>query len=398
MYHLYATLLMSTALVSLATAGRSQPRIWSEWQTQHLGDAAPAPSEGVLVYFHASATAPDTPIAMPVLEISRVARWPVLRINRREENEPGAKDADILQFALNEISRLRREGYTTLVVAGVGRGGELAISVAGSGAVEALLALAPGELRRADWDLLERQPDAALEILQRGRDDIARSLEKSKARRNAVVLFGDWFDKVPEGRAPAFRYALWQAGEAFLLVDRPAGLPPDPYDGIGRFVRRYRDCLVNFLSASRTPRREESCDLSRGFAVGSDIGFTSGRRRLQLPAFSHRSLAPFLGRWQGDNVEGEYMIMESVEAGASSITFRTGYSSGPWLPFEPPSQQEERFFLTDDGSGLYRNFGTGTVSLKLVDTGELERVVSSPKQGQEAKMRLQRQRDFDTRN
>ena len=64
-------------------------------------------------------------------------------------------------------------------------------------------------------------------------------------------------------------------------------------------------------------------------ATGSDIGLPASPSVLKVPSGANQAFAPFLGRWEGDDEYGAYLIMESVQVGPTHVIFRTGFSPPP---------------------------------------------------------------------
>jgi pimeloyl-ACP methyl ester carboxylesterase len=266
--------------------------------------------------------------------MAKVATWDILRINRLGPVDGEEADDDILRFVASRITEARREGYKQIVVAGYSRGGWLALLAATLPNVDAAIGLAPGTA------------GARREALERTRDVLAQKLAGARTKRVAAFFFeGDPREDVSERRAAAIRRGLQKSGSAFIVVDRPPDLPGHSGGATGRFARRYRDCLLQFVRSADQPAGEVQCSRSSGYAVGSEIGFPAVRPALELPADADQALAPFLGRWEGDDKYGGYLILESIAVAPSQVTFKVGFSEHPgasitWI--------EDRPFQLDD--------------------------------------------------
>lgn len=370
--------------------------MWSAWETPALEKAGPGEARGVLIYFgEAPPGALEAPISLPFTETARTAQWDVLRINWSGEVDPDSPDADaLMRLAATEIGHARQEGYSPIVLGGQGLGAWLAISTAAAVSVDGLLALGPGTIRIADGRALESQPGALAARFERQRDNLADMLSKTRAKRVAVVLFeGDPSENVRGGRATAFRRALLQSAASFILIDRQSDLHIEAAIALGRFTRRYRDCLVRLIVTPITSAGEDKCDLSKGYADGSDIRFPDARPLVRLPVFSDPALAPFLGRWQGDDSRGAYVIIQSIDVGQDSVTFLHGYSPRPERSTILPWTDELRFRLEPGGRRLVHAFQNAEGLVSSHSPNELEYVLSYGESMVQEKFLLKKQRN-----
>ena len=141
--------------------------------------------------------------------------------------------------------------------------------------------------------------------------------------------------------------------------------------GSGRFVRRYRECLVEFFTSASPSKSGFDCAPGGPYASGADIRFPPYRPSMQVPSFAPESLARFVGRWEGDNEGGAYMIFVSTEMGERSITLLTGYSPYPQASV-PTWVRELRFTIEKDGVSIRFDAGSrGSMVLKRVADDEL---------------------------
>lgn len=99
---------------------------------------------------------------------------------------------------------------------------------------------------------------------------------------------------------------------------------------------------------------------------------------------------PYLGRWQGDDEWGAYLILEAATIDANSIEFRAGWAemvgSG-----RPTSTGSYIFHLNEsDESIVYKpDGGPGNLMVRLLGTTELEVTLQWPDQnGQVTTRRL----------
>lgn len=115
--------------------------VWVEWEIQTADKREPPLANGLLLHFeHDEGSNPvRKPIALVFAEIARMARWNVLRIGKRA----GVADEHVMRLAANQIDRARAAGCRQIIVAGIRRGGRLALLAARLSDVDAAIALAP---------------------------------------------------------------------------------------------------------------------------------------------------------------------------------------------------------------------------------------------------------------
>jgi pimeloyl-ACP methyl ester carboxylesterase len=316
------TLVVAAGLLLIDSACRAQDFgfVWSEWETSVVERRGPERAEGLLLYFHGHGAWHSylDPIPIIFTEMANVAAWDVMRINRLPIADLEEQDADILGLVAKRIAEARRNGYKKIIVAGYSRGGWLALQAATLPDVDAAIGLAPGT---GSHEPAERE---------RTRDVLAQKLAGASAKRVAAFFFADDpREELSERRAAAVRRGLQSSGSTFVVIDRPPDLHGHGAGGTGRFVRRYRDCLLQLVQNADQSAGEMQCSRSSGYAIGSDIGFPAAAPVLKLPPGSNQPFAPFLGRWEGDDENGAYLIMESVGVGPTHVIFRTGFSPPP---------------------------------------------------------------------
>jgi pimeloyl-ACP methyl ester carboxylesterase len=316
------TLVALAGLLLTESAGRAQDFgfVWSEWETSAVERRGPEQAEGLLLYFHGfgGQHAYLDPIPSIFTEMAKVAAWDVMRINRLPIADSEAQDDSILGLVAKRIAEARRNGYKKIIVAGYSRGGWLALLAATLPDVDAAIGLAPGT---GSHEPAERE---------RTRDVLAQKLAGARAKRIATFFFADDpREELCERRAVALRRGLQNSGSTFVVVDRPPDLQGHGAGGTGRFVRRYRECLLQLVQGANQPAGEVQCSRSSGYATGSDIGLPASAPVLKVPAGANQAFAPYLGRWEGDDEYGAYLIMESVRVGPTHVIFRTGFSPPP---------------------------------------------------------------------
>lgn len=374
---------MLLGLVVVLSAGGSSGAqnlslVWAEWETSAVPRQGPKDADGLLLYFHGRdgtwGDPPNHPI-LPILEeMAKIANWDVLRINRHAFADTEQSDSDILQFVADRIAQAREDGYKKIVVGGGSGGGWLALLAAAVPGVDAAIGFAPGTAYgRAE--------------LIRTRDILSERLARAKATRIAVFFFeGDLLENLEVRRSVAIRRGLAASGASFTIVDHPPDLYGHQAMVSGRLVRRYRDCLLRLVRDAEVPAGEIQCSLSTGYAAGSDIGFPVSAASVELSADADAALLAYVGRWEGDDRWGGYLILDTTVVGQSDIVFAVGYSEGSrrsntWTgsyPFQLNKADGSILFVPDSGRGV--------VTARLRSAAELELEFRAPDQnGREMK-------------
>jgi hypothetical protein len=327
-------------LADRACRAGDAPSVWSEWATAPFDIKGPDEAAGLLVYLHEEGWE-DSPVALIFAEMARVAQWDVLRINRRLDVDHQGNDAAILEFVSNRVDHVRRQGYDQVVIGGISRGGWLALSASSIAAVDAVIGLAP---QTKTLDAGEQKSGTAL---------LVPRLAGGRAKRVAAIYFGE----NPENGV-AVRRVLQQNGARFMLVNQLPDLQGQAAASGGRFVRRYRDCLVQFAQSGDGRVGEVECLPTGGYAVGLEIGFpASDPASRAFPRNADPAFRAFWGRWEGDDEDGTYMIIETVGIDREGIVLRMGASSAPGARYPAAGLAEDRVFELDgSGTRLYHKF------------------------------------------
>jgi hypothetical protein len=373
-------------LFGLWAAGpcRAEGPVWAKWEETQVGRQGPKEADGVLFYFHGRDIGESAELPIPLIftEMAKVAKWDILRINRRARFDAGLTDDQILQFTAEQVSLARRQGYRRVYIAGYSRGAWLALSAADLSDVDAILGLAPStvglEVHELEWQ----------------RDELARRLSSASVKRIAAFFFrGDPRENTEVSRADAIRRAMQGSGAAVLLVDRPPDLLGHGAGVLGRFVRRYRDCLVQFMEGATLGPREVECAYLRGYAVGSDIGFPAAGLSSPPPPDAREAVVPYIGRWQGDDERGSYVIMESADVGPTRIIFRLGFSPPSWISPSKPWIREIPFEIDQANGRLLYQHPTGGFSfvVRAISATELNLEMSAGPAGLTENFRLLKQ-------
>lgn len=353
-----ALLALPTTLLADGSCRAQNPEhVWAEWETQ-AQKRGPALANGLLLHFEeAEGSVPvKKPIALIFAEIARIARWDVLRIGKRA----GVDDDHAIRLAANQVDRARAAGYGQIVAAGIRRGGWLALLAARLSDVDAAIALAP--CVAAAFDL---------------HDLLADSPRGAKAKRIAAFFFDESpREQVEERRAMIVKRALQAAGATFMITDRPPDMQGASAAESGRFVRRYRDCLLQFIQRADLPVGEIECSTSSGYAVGADIDFPAHAVfPKEMPPNADPAFAPFWGRWEGDDKIGTYLILEATTIRPKTIYFRIGFSDSPEIsPGATAVSRDVAFQLDGSRRRLYYKLSArhDLLAMTLKSATELE--------------------------
>jgi hypothetical protein len=326
------------------------------------------------------------PIALMFTEMARVARWDVLRIRKRV----GVEEEQILRFVADQASHARGAGYRRIVAAGIRQGGWLALLAAGLPDVDAAIALAP-DIPAA----FDRSAD------KRIRDLLAERLVHARTKRIAAFFFDeDRREIVEERRAIAIEHALQRTGATFMVADLQTALQGLSASG-GRFVRRYRDCLLQFIQDADLAAGEVRCSTSSGYAVGADIDFPAyASFPREMPAGGDPAFAAAWGRWEGDDEIGTYLILQATLVRPKTIYFQIGFSDSPEIrPGATAVSRNVPFQFDGSGRRLYYKLAArhDLLALTLRSPTELEYEVqhsgSAPASIQKTSIRLRRRID-----
>lgn len=346
-------------VVARAVRAREAPSVWSEWATAPFDIKGPGEATGLFVYLHEEGHE-DRPPALIFAEMAKAAQWDVLRINRRLHVDHQGNDAEILDFVSNRVDHVRRQGYDQVVAGGISRGGWLALSASSVIGVDAVISLAP-QTKTPD----EREQRSGLDVL-------LQRLTAGKTRRIAAIFFDD----DPDNGMETVRRVLHQNGSRFMLANRLPDLQGRAAASGGRFVRRYRDCLIQFAQSGDSRAGEVQCSPTGGYAVGSEIGFPAlGPASREFPRNADPALKAFWGRWEGDDENGTYIVMEAVGIDSDGIVLRIGASDAPGARNPAAGLAEDRVFQLDGSrTRIYYKFSKGhdLAAVQVKSTSELE--------------------------
>jgi pimeloyl-ACP methyl ester carboxylesterase len=359
----------------------------------------PAQAKGVIVWSHGrSLNSEDYKSPAPAyLRTLRSDGWDVLRFDRlaRGDTLP-ASSRRLADYA----GELKKQGYRQVVLAGQSFGGFLALMAADATPdVDAVIATAP-----AAYGNFEEFYDS----WRLNATNLYPLLQEVKSARVMVFYFHD-DDFDPGGRGEHSRAILSQSGRGYAVVDQPAYLTTHWAASTGLFMRRYGECIRDFVDDSRLSG-EMRCHPHWGSMPSAEMKLPA-----ELPAASHpqrvaagttartgsgegvasgRLNYGFRDVWYGFYPNGREVLLgvENVEGGKLTAVYaigpsiddehpatwsrRRGSIVGDTFVFEEPGKSTLRFRPTQDG-GLAATWTSndGDMSmdahLKLIDPEDL---------------------------
>ena len=173
--------------------------------------------------------------------------WDTYRFNR-------VRDGDTLPASthrlVEEVNKLKQEGYRKVALAGQSFGAFMALMAADeSNNIDAVIATAPA----AFGNFSEYYDSWRFNATQ-----LYPLLESIQTAKVALFFFhGDDFD--PGGRGDASSNALARRGLPFAIFDQPRGLTEHWAAGTEQFAQRCGRYLTGFLNNSLTPDDEVEC-------------------------------------------------------------------------------------------------------------------------------------------
>jgi pimeloyl-ACP methyl ester carboxylesterase len=355
---------------------------------------------GVLVWSHGRSMAVEDSDAAtpPFLRILREGGWDILRFNRPRE---GDTLSDSTRRLIDQVARLKHEGYHRIVLAGQSFGAFLALMAAdASDDVDAVVATAPAAFGSFDefyssWRLNAIRLYPLLEQVRRAR----------------VMLFyfhGDDFD--PGGRGERSRAILSEHGLGFAVVDQPAFLVGHWASSTGLFLRRFGGCIRDFVNADSL-KGELVCQPAWGEAPSAELLLPDQlfpQRATALVAAPSigpsASNAPVPGRakglhdtWYGFYPNGRELLV-AVEA-IHQHELVALYAIGPGIDKDEPAEWTRREGRIVDDDFVFEGDGKSTLRFHPRADGGLKAIWIAPdgKTSMEASLRRIDPRQFSSR-
>ncbi len=273
---------------------------WHEPAFSDVPLRGPERAHGALIYSHGRGTvvagrivpgeshyAPPAPYVRFLLE----SGWDAFKLNRKYVADREPDSARALEA---EIGRLRALGYRRIVLAGQSYGAWLSVLVATrDNDIHAVIATAPGT----------GFGNSSIDRVTLGAQKLLDFVEDIRSTRVAFFFFaGDELEATGRGEQVARRLSARR--QYHWVVDRPADLWGHNAARTGLFTRRYVECLARLIAPDPPPDLRFACDTTRGLAAGSDIPMPADAGLAAAPPGAPPALAPFIGRWLGEDESG----------------------------------------------------------------------------------------------
>ena len=308
----------------------------------------------------------------------RDAGWDVLRFNR-------PRDGDTLTASTRRlvelVGQLKHKGYRRIVLAGQSFGAFLALMAAdASEDVDAVVATAPAAFGNFDefYDSWRLNATRLYPLLER-------------VKRARVMLFyfhGDDFD--PGGRGEHSRAILAGRQIGYSVVDQPAFLAGHWASSTGLFLRRFGNCIRDFLDAEKI-EGERVCEPAWGESPSAEMRLPD---ELVHPRAASRAAAA-VGRRLG---AGRFRRPAAGPTGGSHGTdfTRTGvrcfspsrrrtatevsavYAIGPGIDENEPAEWSRRKGRLVDDEFVFEEKGKSTLHFRPRADGGLSATWTSP--------------------
>jgi pimeloyl-ACP methyl ester carboxylesterase len=325
----------------------------------------PEHAKGVLVWSHGrsiSAEDSESPTP-PFLRILRDGGWDVLRFDRPRDGDTLSESTRRL---VDHAGRLKHKGYRRVVLAGQSFGAFLALMAAdASDDVDAVIATAPAAFGSFDefYDSWRLNAIRLYPLLDR-------------VKRARVMLFyfhGDDFD--PGGRGERSRAILSEHGLGYAVVDQPAFLVGHWASSTGLFLRRFGDCIRDFVDAD-TLKGELVCQPVWGEAPSAELSLPD---ELLHPRAATRAAAPSTGAsapaasgapapgrgkavrdtWYGFYPNGREVLVAIEEVHGQELA--AVYAIGPGIDKDEPAEWTRREGRIVDDDFVFEQNGKSTL-------------------------------------
>jgi pimeloyl-ACP methyl ester carboxylesterase len=318
----------------------------------------PEKAKGAVIWNHGrSVTSEDseapTPYYMSVLQDDG---WDAFRLNRM-------RDGDTLQDSsralIRQVQLLKERGYQKVALSGQSFGAFIALMAAdASDAVDAVIATAPAAYGSFSefYDSWRRNATNLYPLLE-------------TVRRARVMLFffhGDDFD--PGGRGERARQILSSRGLEHIVIDQPPLLTGHWAASTGLFVRRYGDCIRNFIEAASLPA-DEDCSGNWGQAPSKQIALPTTFNPI---AAKGASLVenPFVGKWYGFYGNGREVLLAIEKIQRDEVT--AIYALGPGLQGGQNAEWVRRAGRLNEDELVFKEKGRNTLRYRLRADGKLD--------------------------
>ena len=201
----------------------------------------PARAKGAVIWSHGRSVDSEDSKAPtpPYMAALRDGGWDTFRFNRMRDSDTLANSARGL---VEEVHRLKQQGYRQVALTGQSFGGFLELMAAdASDEVDAVIATAPAAYGSFSeyYDSWRNNATKLYPLLEQVR----------RARIMVFYFHGDDFD--PGGRGDRSRAILAAHKLPFVVVDQPPHLTTHWAASTPQFAKLYGGCLLGFLDAAQ---------------------------------------------------------------------------------------------------------------------------------------------------
>src|ERR1700726_3049545 len=254
--HALLSLVAAVAALPLLAASPACAQLWLDAAVPGSARLGPTRALGAVIWSHGrsvdseDSTAP-TP---PYIVILRDGGWDAFRFNRLRDSDTLNNSAHGL---VEEVHRLKQQGYRQVALAGQSFGAFLALMAAdATDEVDAVIVTAPAAYGSfSDFYGSWRSNATRLYPLFE---------QVHRARVMAFYFHGDDFD--PGGRGERTSAILAAHNLPHLVVDQPARLTPHWAAATPAFAKLYAGCILGFLAAAKIGEDAQCVDT--GFSPG----------------------------------------------------------------------------------------------------------------------------------
>ena len=234
LFCIFATLLL------LRTAD-AHAQLWLDPAYPDRPVLGPAKAAGAVIWSHGRSidTEDSKAPSPPYMAVLRDSGWDAFRFNRMRASDTLSNSAHGL---VEEVHRLKAQGYRQVALAGQSFGGFLALMAAdASDEVDAVVVTAPAAYGSFSefYDSWRNNATKLYPLLDQVRH----------ARVMVFYFHGDDFD--PGGRGERSRAILASRQLPYVVVDQPAQLTTHWAAATPQFAKLYGGCILGFLDAVR---------------------------------------------------------------------------------------------------------------------------------------------------
>jgi dienelactone hydrolase len=219
----------------------AQAQLWLDPAFPNRAQLGTSKALGAVVWSHGRSVDSEdyqAPIP-PYMARLRDGGWDTFRFNRMRSSDTLANSAHSL---IEEIHRLKQQGYRKVALTGQSFGGFLALMAAdGSEEVDSVIITAPAAYGSFSdfYDSWRNNATKLYPLLEQVRH----------ARVMAFFFHGDDFD--PGGRGERTRAILAERNLPYVVVDQPAQLTSHWAAATPQFAKLFGGCILGFLDATQ---------------------------------------------------------------------------------------------------------------------------------------------------